>query len=84
MREWPWKMLSDRGIKEAEREGMLKFDPKIKDIQRQPASIDLEFAEVVGRDFIHGSREDCLYTSDFDDLKYTLLPKCEPEAPWRL
>ncbi len=40
-------LLSDRGIREAQAEGYLKIYPEPDDKQRQPASIDLKFSEIV-------------------------------------
>ncbi len=39
-------VLSDRGIKQAIKEGLLKFDPVLTDEQIQPASVDLFFEKL--------------------------------------
>jgi len=45
-------MLSDRGIKQAVKKGILKFDPELKEEQIQPASIDMFYEKMDSREKI--------------------------------
>ncbi len=72
------RLLTDRGVREAEISGMLRLDPKPDGKQRQPASIDLEFGEIVDREPlpIAGDGHEDRWRGDTS----TLLPKHENDV----
>lgn len=39
-------MLNDKGIKQAVKKGILNFEPKLRDEQIQPTSIDLFYEKI--------------------------------------
>jgi deoxycytidine triphosphate deaminase len=49
------RLLTDRGIKDAEAQNMLRIDPKVNSKQRQPASIDLKFKRIDDAEAVNGA-----------------------------
>ena len=67
------RLLTDRGIKEAEAQNMLRIDPKLSDKQRQPASLDLKFKGIEDAEAVNGSFE----SDDFYRYNSALFPGYE-------
>lgn len=67
------RLLTDRGIREAEAMHMLRLEPKLDEKQRQPASIDLKFDYVIESETL--PRWTVEQVNTFDN-KNALMPKC--------
>ncbi len=71
-------LLTDRGIREAQAAGMLRLDPELEDKQRQPASIDLKFDEIMDGEPVYGANRKS--NLDTQGSKDTLSPKYESDV----
>jgi deoxycytidine triphosphate deaminase len=72
------KLLSDRGIKEAEAKRLIRIDPKPENVQRQPASLDLKYSKIEDYEPMHGiGKSETEYDFEGEDI---LVPKYETDV----